>query len=161
MEMAIEPTEFRRVLAHWATGVTVIATVTRAGEPRGMTASAFASVSLSPPLVLACVEQSADTYAALSEAGVFSINFLRTGMHDIAQRFAGDDTTGKFRDVAYRIGASGAPILDDALAWVDCRVHAVHEGGDHRIFIGIVIDGGTTDGEPLLYYRGRYGLFTP
>jgi flavin reductase (DIM6/NTAB) family NADH-FMN oxidoreductase RutF len=157
--MAIEPTEFRRVLAHWATGVTVIATVTPEGEPRGMTASAFASVSLSPPLVLACVEQSADTFAALSSAGIFSINFLRTGMDDVARRFAGDDTASKFRDVAWHTGVSGAPVLDDALAWVDCRVHAVHEGGDHRIFIGIVLDGGTADGEPLLYYRGRYGIF--
>jgi flavin reductase (DIM6/NTAB) family NADH-FMN oxidoreductase RutF len=159
--MAIEPAEFRRVLGHWATGVTIIATVTPAGEPCGLTANAFASVSLEPPLVLVCLEHGADTCAALLNADVFSVNFLSADSEAISRRFAGSDVPGKFRDVTYRRGASGAPILEDALAWVDCRVHATHESGDHTIFVGAVLDAGARDGDPLLYFRGRYGRLAP
>lgn len=158
--MAIRPDEFRRVLGHWATGVTITATVTPDGEPRGLTASAVASVSLEPPLVLVCVEQGADTYDALRAAGIFSINFLASDMESVSRRFAESDASVKFRDVPYRRGSTGAPLLEGALAWVECRVHAVHDGGDHAIFVGEVVDAGVGGGDPLLYYRGRYGRLT-
>lgn len=155
--MAIEPAEFRHVLSHWATGVTITTTVTANGEPRGLTASAVASVSLEPPLVLVCVEHSADTYAALRESRIFAINFLSSEMQSVSRRFAEGDAAEKFRGVRFRSGATGAPILDGALAYVECRVHALHEGGDHTIFVGEVVAAGAGEGEPLLYYRGRYG----
>lgn len=154
--MPIESAEFRRVLGHWSTGVAIIATLTRSGEPCGLTANAVAAVSLSPPLVLACIERGADSHNALRDAGFFSINILPSGSEAIARRFAGDDTPAKFRGVAHRTAISGAPVLADALAWVDCRVHAAHDGGDHTIFVGEVLAADARAGEPLLYHRGSY-----
>lgn len=150
------PTEFRRVLGHWSTGVGIIATLTRSGRPCGLTANAIAAVSLTPPLVLACVERGADSHDALRAAGAFSINILAQTGEAIARRFAGDDGTSKFDDVPHHVEASGVPVLDDALAWVDCRVHAEYDGGDHTIFVGEVLAAGAREGEPLLYHRGRY-----
>lgn len=135
----------------------IVATVTRSGGPCGLTANAIAAVSLTPPLVLACVERGADTHEALRHAGVFSINILARGSETLARRFAGDDAGGKFAGVSFHTGASGAPVLDDALAWVDCRVHAAYDGGDHTIFVGEVLGAGAREGDPLLYHRGRYG----
>jgi flavin reductase (DIM6/NTAB) family NADH-FMN oxidoreductase RutF len=157
----IEPSEFRSVLGHWSTGVAIVATVTRSGAPCGLTANAVAAVSLTPPLVLACIERDADSHDALRAAGVFSINILAHGSEAIARRFAGDDVAGKFLDVPYHSEISGAPVLDAALAWVDCRVHAAHDAGDHTIFVGAVLAGGTRDGEPLVYHRGRYSRLMP
>ncbi|HEX2166351.1 MAG TPA: flavin reductase family protein [Longimicrobiales bacterium] len=151
------PPEFRHVLAHWSTGVAVVATLTRSGGPCGLTATAVAAVSLSPLLVLACIERGADSHDALRAAGVFSINILDRDGEAIARRFAGSDGSAKFRDVAHHVEASGAPVLDEALAWVDCRVHAAYDGGDHTIFVGEVFAAGAREGEPLVYHRGRYG----
>ena len=134
----------------------IVTTLTRSGGPCGLTANAIAAVSLTPPLVLACVERGADTHEALRHAGVFSINILAAGSEAMARRFAGDDAGGKFAGVSFHTEASGAPVLDEALAWVDCRVHADYDGGDHTIFVGEVLGAGTRDGEPLLYHRGRY-----
>jgi flavin reductase (DIM6/NTAB) family NADH-FMN oxidoreductase RutF len=150
------PAEFRHVLGHWSTGVAIVATLTRSGGPCGLTANAIAAVSLTPPLVLACVERGADSHDALRQAGVFSINILAYGSEDVARRFAGDDVPGKFRGVPYHSEVSGVPVLDDALAWVDCRVHADYDGGDHTIFVGEVLGAGAREGEPLLYHRGTY-----
>lgn len=156
----MDPLEFRRILAHWSTGVAVIATVTRAGVPAGLTATAICSVSLKPPLVLACVERGADSHDALLDAGCFSINILASDGEAIARTFAGDSSR-KFDGIDYRTATSGAPVLVAALAWVDCRVHAVHDGGDHSIFIGAVLSGSARDGEPLLYNCGRYTGLMP
>lgn len=144
------------MLGHWSTGVAIIATLTRSGGPCGLTASAIASVSLRPQLVLACVERGADTHDALRAAGAFSINILADGSADVARRFAGDNAPGKFEGVAYHAEMSGVPVLDQALAWVDCRVHAEYEGGDHTIFVGEVLAAGARGGQPLLYHCGRY-----
>lgn len=148
--------EFRHVLGHWSTGVAIIATVTRSGGPCGLTANAITALSLTPPLVLACVERGADTHDALRAAGAFSINMLARGSEDVARRFAGENVPAKFAGVAYHVEASGVPVLDEALAWVDCRVHAEYDGGDHTIFVGEVLAAGAREGEPLLYHRGRY-----
>jgi flavin reductase (DIM6/NTAB) family NADH-FMN oxidoreductase RutF len=150
------PADYRHVLGHWSTGVAIVATVTPNGAPCGLTANAVAAVSLDPPLVLACVERGADTHDALRAAGVFSINILAHGSELVARRFAGGDAPAKFRDVSHRTEVSGAPVLDDALAWIDCSLHAALDGGDHTIFVGAVLAAGAVDGEPMLYYRGRY-----
>jgi flavin reductase (DIM6/NTAB) family NADH-FMN oxidoreductase RutF len=160
-EMQIDSSEFRRILGHWASGVAVVATVTPSGEPRGMTASAVASVSLDPPLVLACVERSADTYFSIREAGVFSISMLPQSGEALARRFAGDQTAGKFAGVAYHAESTGAPVLDQALAWVDCRLYGEHDGGDHGIFVGEVVAGDARGDEPLVYYRSGYHRLGP
>jgi flavin reductase (DIM6/NTAB) family NADH-FMN oxidoreductase RutF len=159
--MAVEPAEFRRILGHWATGVAVVATLTERGEPRGLTANSVASVSLEPPLVLVCVEQGADTHAGIAAAGFFSISMLPQAAERTARRFAGRDAEGKFDGIAWHGGATGAPLLDEAVAWVDCRVHAVHAAGDHSIFVGEVVAGDAGGAEPLVFYRGGYHRLVP
>ncbi len=155
--MAIEEAEFRRVLGHFATGVTVLAAREGDGPPRGLTANAITSVSLEPPLVLVCVERTADTHDVIGAAGSFAISVLREDDEALARRFATYETDAKFDGVAYRADVTGAPILDEALAWIDCRVWNQYDGGDHTIFVGEVVGTGAADGSPLLYFRGGYG----
>jgi len=154
--------EFRRVMGHFATGVTVVTATTSAGIPCGLTANAVSSVSLDPTLVLVCVERTADTEAVIRESGAFAINILPDGKGEtLARRFAEVDSADRFEGVAYRTGGSGAPILDRALAWLDCTVREELFGGDHTIFLGDVIAGDADEGTPLIYYRGGYGRFQP
>jgi flavin reductase (DIM6/NTAB) family NADH-FMN oxidoreductase RutF len=158
--MALDASEFRRVLGHWVTGVSVVTAQPANGELCGLTANAVCSVSLDPSLVLVCVEQEADTHDGIARAGAFSVNVLRSDQELLARRFAAD-ATEKFRGVAYHTEITGAPILDDALAWVDCRIWATYAAGDHTIYIGEVLAADAREGAPLLYYRGGYGRFTP
>jgi flavin reductase (DIM6/NTAB) family NADH-FMN oxidoreductase RutF len=159
--MPVDPSEFRRILGHWTTGVAIVATVSGNGQPRGLTANAVASVSLEPPMVLVCVERIADTHDAIRSAGFFSVNVLPQAAERIARRFAGDIVAGKFDGVAYHAEVTGAPVLDEALAWVDCRLREAHDGGDHTIFVGDVVAGDAREGEPLVYYRGGYNRLLP
>jgi len=159
--MAVEPAEFRRILGHWTTGVAIISTLTEQGEPRGLTANAVASVSLEPPLVLACVEHEADTHGSIRAAGFFAVSMLPQSAERTARRFASEDAESKFGGIAWHGELTGAPILDEALAWVDCRLHAAHEAGDHTIFVGEVVAGDAVEGEPLVFYRGGYNRLVP
>jgi flavin reductase (DIM6/NTAB) family NADH-FMN oxidoreductase RutF len=154
--MSIEPTEFRRVLSRFATGVTVVAAQEPGGPARGLTASAIASVSLDPPLVLACVDRTADTHVCIERAGAFAISVLGAGDEVLAGRFAGGQADSKFEGVGYREAETGAPILTDALAWVDCRVWAAYDGGDHTIFVGEVLAGDAGPGTPLVHFDGAF-----
>ncbi len=153
--------EFRRVLGHWVTGVSVVAARPDDGAPCGLTANAFCSVSLDPPLVLVCVEKTADSHDCIARAGAFSVNVLRGEQEQLARRFAAHDVAEKFDGVGFHAEATGAPVFDDALAWVDCRIWATYEAGDHTIYIGRVLAGDAREGVPLLYYRGGYGRFSP
>jgi flavin reductase (DIM6/NTAB) family NADH-FMN oxidoreductase RutF len=158
---SIEPAEYRRVLGHLATGVTVVATADGDGRAWGLTASAVTSLSLDPPLVLVCVDLEADSHDVLDGSGRFAVSILGDGSESLARRFAEYDADGKWEGVAYRAEVTGAPVLDGALAWVDCRVTARHPGGDHTIFVGEVVAGDAGEGAPLLYYRGGYGRLAP
>ena len=158
--MTIEPTEFRRILGHWATGVAVIAARAQDGTPAGLSANAVASLSLYPPLVLVCIDQNADSHGRFEMANGFSINVLAAEDEAIARRFAMSDGPRKFDGIAWREGTTGAPVLEQALAWVDCRMHAQYPGGDHTIFIGEVVAGGAREAGPLLFYRGGFGRFS-
>lgn len=155
----MEGSEFRRILGHFATGVTVV--TSRVGElPCGLTVNSFGSVSLDPPLILICVEQSADSHACFDEAGFFVVNVLDEARGEsLSRRFATWGVDDKFQGVAYRTEASGAPVLNDALAWLDCRVVNSVAAGDHTIFIGEVVAGDAREGAPLVFYRGGYGRF--
>ncbi|HUG40270.1 MAG TPA: flavin reductase family protein [Longimicrobiales bacterium] len=156
--MSFETAEFRRILGHLATGVAVVSAADPDGGPlHGLTANAVASVSLDPPLVLACVERTADTHECIERAGAFAISILGAGDDALARRFADYPSERKFAGAAHRPEVTGAPVLDEALAWVDCRVWAVYDGGDHTIFVGEVVAGDAMDGPPLLYFRGGYG----
>jgi flavin reductase len=159
--MAVESAEFRRILGHWTTGVAIVATATTDGQPRGLTANAVASVSLEPPLVLVCVERGADTHDSIRAAGCFSVSVLPQTAERTARRFAGTEAEAKFDGVAYRTEVTGAPILDEALAWVDCSLRSTHDGGDHSIFVGEVMAGDAAEGDPLVFYRGGYHRLVP
>lgn len=156
--MSVDPAVFRQVMGRFATGVTVVTTAL--GERRaGITVNAFCSVSLDPPLVLICVEQSNYTHDLLTEAGCFAVNFLTSRQADVSRCFAapGDEKLTSFCGVATHTVATGAPVFDECLAFVDCRLVAVYPGGDHSIIIGRVEALGGGEATPLLYYQARYG----
>lgn len=159
--MSIGEAQFRRVLGHLVTGVTVVASRAADGSPRGLTASSVASVSLEPSLILACVERRADTHDVIVESGAFAVSVLRQADEVLARRFATYDAEAKFDGVAHREEVTGAPILERALAWADCRVWATYDGGDHTIFVGEVAAADAEDGPPLVYFRGGYGRLAP
>ena len=158
----IDPSQFRRVMGHFAAGVAVVTTLRDDGLPAGLTVSAISSVSLNPTLVLVCVDRASESHRSLQGSGVFAINVLEEGEGEtLARRFGtslGDD---KFTGVAFHPERTGAPVLDSALAWLDCRVRDAHPAGDHTIFVGEVEAAETREGTPLLYYRGGYGRFAP
>jgi flavin reductase (DIM6/NTAB) family NADH-FMN oxidoreductase RutF len=151
----ISPDDFRRVLGHFATGVTIVTTCDADERPTGLTASAFSSVSLDPPLVLICVDHKSQSYPALREAGRFAINVLHLEHEPISRRFA-TTRLDKFEGVAFRMGELGVPLIEGALAHLECRTVNAHVEGDHTIFVGRVESIQVGEGEPLLYYRGRY-----
>ena len=153
--MPFDQSELRRVMGHFATGVTVITTHDGAGRCYGLTANAVCSLSLTPPLVLVCIDKRAESYPAFDRSRAFVVNVLGEQHEELSRRFAVSGGE-KFTGLACRNAGSGAPILEDALAWVDCRVVAAHEGGDHTIYIGEVEDAGAGAGHPLLFFRGRY-----
>jgi flavin reductase (DIM6/NTAB) family NADH-FMN oxidoreductase RutF len=153
--MAIDKQEFRRVLSHFAAGVTIVTTVGEDGKPYGLTATAFTSVSLEPPLVLVCVDKGAESHPHFHHSRVFAVNFLAADQAELSRRFAvsGGD---KFTDVGLRRSVTGAPVLADGLAHLECRTTDICEGGDHTIFIGQVEAAAAREGEPLVYFRGGY-----
>jgi len=147
--------DFRRVLGHFATGVTIVTTCDGDGRPAGLTVSAFCSLSLDPPLVLVCVDHKSQSYPALRDAGRFAVNVLRREQEEASRRFA-STRLDKFDGVPHTLSALGLPLLDDALAHIECATVTQHAEGDHTIFIGRVERALTFTGEPLLYHRGRY-----
>jgi flavin reductase (DIM6/NTAB) family NADH-FMN oxidoreductase RutF len=145
----------------FATGVTV---VTTRGEQHayGMTANAFSSVSLDPPLILVCVIYPSEGATHISRNGVFAVNILTVDQEPMSRYFASRDRPkgrDAFRDVPHKAAASGSPILEGAAAFLDCRLHADHEAGDHRVFIGEVLELEVNDGHtPLVFHGGQYRL---
>lgn len=162
--MSISTAEFRAVLGRFATGVTV-ATTAEGSQRAGITVNSFTSVSLDPPLVLICIERTAYIHEILVRTRVFAVSILAAEQRPLSDCFAGrtPQRDAEFCGVASHKEATGAPVLDEAAAFVDCRVVAVYPGGDHSIFLGSVEALGaqetrqeTGDDSPLLYYRGGY-----
>jgi flavin reductase (DIM6/NTAB) family NADH-FMN oxidoreductase RutF len=155
--------DFRNALGVFATGVTVI-TTQGVEHPFGMTANAFSSVSLDPPLVLVCVISGTTGAESIERNGVFAVNILGADHEPISRYFSSKDRPrgpDAFKEIPHRLGATGAPILEGAAGYLDCRVHAAHEAGDHIIFIGEVMAlGYETDVKPLLFHGGRYRFVT-
>ncbi len=153
--MAIDARELRNVMGNFATGVTIITTKNAAGKPFGLTANAFSSLSLDPPLLLICVDKKVDCYACFDESKVFGVNFLSEGQDQLSNRFA---TKGieKFEGVAYKLGELGVALLDDALAHIECKVANAYEGGDHTIYVGEIQSATVLNDRPLLFFRGKY-----
>lgn len=157
----IDPAEFRRVMGHFATGVAVVTSCRDDGSAAGLTVSAVSSVSLTPVMILVCVDRGSQTHAWIEQSGRYAVNFLEEGRGEtLARRFAESDPEDRFRGTAWHAEHTGAPVLDDALAWMDCRVSAAVPAGDHTVFLGEVLSADAREGTPLLYYRGGYGRFT-
>ena len=153
--MAIEKALFRQVMGSFAAGVTVVTTRGRDEQPYGLTATAFSSVSLLPPLALVCVDKKAESYPHFEPAGVFAVNFLARDQEAISQRFAVSGGE-KFKDIGWRAGILGAPILERTIGHVECRIVHAYEGGDHKIYVGEIESAACGDSEPLVYFRGPY-----
>jgi flavin reductase (DIM6/NTAB) family NADH-FMN oxidoreductase RutF len=153
--MTVDPDTFRSVLGRFASGVTIVTAVDPSGRDVGLTVSAFASVSLSPPLVLVCVDRAASLHPVLLDARHFAVNILATDQEALARRFSTLDGD-RFDGVGYVRGQTGVAVIDEVLAVLECRrVHAI-EGGDHTIFVGEVETAHARAATPLLYYRGGY-----
>ena len=151
--------ELRAVMGRFATGVTIVST-SLGDELHGMTANAVAAVSLDPPLVLVCIDKSADSHDIVDASGVFALNILSRGQYALSRQFAVKEEPAAHRleGVPHHTRATGAPIIDGSLAYLDCRIVGRYPGGDHTIFVGEVVDAGRLDGsDPLLVYEGRYG----
>lgn len=155
IEPVIGADEFRKVLGHFASGVTIVTTCDDERRPAGLTASAFTSVSLDPPLVLVCVDHKSQSYPALRDSGRFAINVLCMEQEAISRRFAGS-RLDKFDGLAFTLSELGLPLIEGALAQLECVTVSAHVEGDHTIFVGRVERAGSLHGEPLLYFRGRY-----
>jgi flavin reductase (DIM6/NTAB) family NADH-FMN oxidoreductase RutF len=153
--MPISKADLRRVMGHFATGVTVITTRDAQGRPTGLTANAVTSVSLDPPLILVCVDKAADCYPCFGRSGMFAVNVLAEDQEEISRRFA-TKGANKFEGVGYRLNAAGCAILENALAWLGCRIVQSHDAGDHTIYVGEVEEAESGEGAPLLFFRGAY-----
>jgi len=150
---------FFRLMGSFASGVTVITSRGEDGLPRGFTASAFCSLSLDPPLCIVCVDLRTESLPAIRSTRAFVVNILASDQQEISQRFAAK-ASDKFADLAYREGpATGSPVFEGVVAWVECRVRDILEGGDHVVVVGEIQAGDALDGDPLLYFRGEYRAF--
>lgn len=159
----LSPDTFRSVIGRFASGLTIITALDDGGVDHGMTATAFCSVSLVPPLVQVCVDQSTTMHGVLGRATHFAVNFLASEQEELARRFgSGEPQRGgipeedRFDGVGYTRAVSGAALLNDALAHIECRVSARHPAGDHTIVVGEVEIATVHDARPLIYYRGGY-----
>jgi flavin reductase (DIM6/NTAB) family NADH-FMN oxidoreductase RutF len=162
--MSVTEREFRRAMGCFATGVTII-TVDDEGEVHGMTANAFASVSLDPQLVLVCVDQRARTHAHLQAKKRFGVNVLAESQRALSEHYAlpaeAQDRAEAEAGTRFERTAHGTPVLQGALAYLECRLHTVQDAGDHTIFIALVEDVVVREGDPLLYFRGMYRSIGP
>lgn len=159
----VSAAEFRAVLGNFASGITVITAPPGEGGdgPAGFACQSFASLSLDPPLVTFMVARTSTTWPRIARAGVFCVNILGAEQGGLCRSFAVSGAD-KFAGVAHRPApVTGSPQLDAVPAWIDCRIHAVHTGGDHLIVVGRVeAMGAAGEGEPLLFHKGRFGRFT-
>jgi flavin reductase (DIM6/NTAB) family NADH-FMN oxidoreductase RutF len=152
----VPPAQFRQLLGRFATGVSVLtARADPTREAVGMTASSVASVSLDPPLLLVAVDRKNAMHAALEASRHFAINVLAADQEALARRFA-ETESNRFAGVGYRENRFGIPLLDGALAHIECAMHAAVAAGDHTVYVGLVTGGTVSERRPLLYYRGGY-----
>jgi len=151
----IDHSQFRQLLGHFATGVTILTTKTPEGVPLGMTANSLSSVSLHPPLISVCVDREAAMHEVILQAPEFVVNVLAGPQEALARRFS-DKHEDRFDGIGYHLSPEGLILLDGALAHIVCERHGTYPAGDHTIVLGRVIGGATNDGRPLLYYRGGY-----
>lgn len=150
----MNPDDFKSVMRNLAAGVTVVTTVAN-GESFGMTATSFTSVSLEPMLVQVALDLASHTHDAVKQSGVFAVNILSIGQEKIATDFATADID-RFERCETTRGPAGLPLLVGSIGYLECRVVEQWPAGDHTIFLGEVVEGDTSDGIPLLYFKGKY-----
>src|SRR5690348_7674402 len=154
--MKFDTRSFRSALGTFATGITVVTSIGADGEPLGFTANSFNSVSLDPPLVLFSLDRTAYSLKAFEAAGVFAINILREDQEAVSVAFA-RALSNKWEGVRVESWVTGSPILAESLASFDCQTTSMHDGGDHVIFVGRVLQLQVrAEGRPLVYFRGAY-----
>ncbi|WP_321392566.1 flavin reductase family protein [Emcibacter sp.] len=156
----INPSEFRRALGRFATGVTIITTRDQAGTPVGITANSFNSVSLDPPMVLWSLARTANSLEAFMTCDHFAVHILAAHQIDLSNKFASRGID-KFAGQAVTSGLGGVPLLDDYATRFQCRTLQRHDGGDHIIFVGEVLDFSEQDAPPLLFHGGSYASLGP
>jgi flavin reductase (DIM6/NTAB) family NADH-FMN oxidoreductase RutF len=147
----------RDIMGRFPTGVTVVASLDAQGAAFGLTVNSFTSVSLDPPLVLVCIDGGAASYRSLMVAQHFAVSVLASDQAGVADRFASGPSEGRFEDVRWHGAGYGSPVLDGAVAWLECSRHEVFAAGDHSILLGRVESVGGEDRPALLFHRGRYG----
>lgn len=157
----VEPGQLRAVLSHFASGVVVITGRDQDGQPVGMTAQSFTSLSLDPPLILVCPSRTSTTWPRISGRR-FAVNVLAAGQHTVSAVFA-KSGTDKFADVEWQPGPNHLPLISGALAQLECDLESVHPGGDHYIAVGRVLSLAAVDTEsaPLIFFRSRYWVNGP
>ena len=151
----VDASLFRQLLGRFATGVTVLTTRGADGLPVGMTASSVAAVSLEPPLLLVSVDRKNVMHDALAQASHFVVNVLAADQEGLSRRFATLEEN-RFEGVGFHASRLGLPVLEGALAHIECVKNAAVPAGDHTVYFGLVTGGRVTDHRPLLYYRGGY-----
>ncbi len=156
--MTVGVDDFKKAMQLWASGVTVVTTHSEKFGTQGMTVTAFSSVSANPPQVLVCINESADTGEGIQESQCFAVNVLNSTQQDVSNQFSGGSSSQqqRFENTPWTAGITGAPILNDSLMSLECKVIEKIHAGTHWIIIGEVQDSVCREGEPLLYYRGAY-----
>lgn len=157
--MPVDSTAFRSALARFASGITVVTSRDGDGRDVGMTVSAFSSLSLSPPLILLCVDHAASVAPVLCHTDHFAVNILAADQESLSRRFA-EREVDRFDGVAFTRGLQGIALLGGAVAHLECRTDARHPGGDHTILVGEVLAAAVHERDPLLYHRSGYGRLT-
>lgn len=157
-EQTIDQREFRDALGRFATGVTVITTETNSGQPLGLTANSFSSLSLDPAMILWSLSKDTPNAKDFLECKHFAVNILTANQQNLSNQFSkavGD----RFAGVDWRKGVNGMPLIASCLANFECRNATCYDGGDHHIFVGAVERFQFSDGQPLIFYDGRYRIF--
>jgi len=155
--MTVEADDFKKAMQLWASGVTVVTTHSEKFGIQGMTVTAFSSVSVNPPQILVCINESADTGAGIQESQRFAVNVLSSIQQDVSNQFAGGSSQQqRFENTPWTTGVTGSPILDDSIMSLECSIVEKVHAGTHWIMIGEVQNCVCRSGEPLLYYRGDY-----
>ncbi len=153
--MAFDSESFKDAMSRFTTGVTIVSGI-EDGEPVGFTCQSFVSLSIDPPFVAVAPARTSTSWPRIARAGTFCVNVLGDHQEDLCRGFAVSGGN-KFEGVAWHPAPeTGAPVIEGSLAWVDCHVELVHDAGDHELIIGKVLDLGTNDGVPLLFFRSRF-----
>ena len=154
----VDGRRLRDTMGRFATGVAIV-TVEHAGRPHGMTVNSLTSVSLDPPLILVCPARRTRTATAIQARGAFVVNILADRQDELSNRFARPGGDERFAGIDVRMNAHGLPELP-ALGHLTCRVHEIHDGGDHHIVVAEVLETHIRERRPLIFHRGRYDTLT-